>query len=737
MPKHFLLNKEIIQNKNNIFNHKFIMEFFAKRKNPVSYKELFKEFCFQNKNNFKYLLRILNHMTRKGHLLCIRHKYYIMPKFFNLTRGKVIGHRDGYGFLRVKGKKDDFYLSNKQMKFCIHGDLVLAQLIDTDRKGRKEAIVIRVKKSRNKMIVGRYFYRSSIGFVIPYDDRLNFNIIVPLRFNLCASNNCVVVVELLHRPTVSNKATGKIIEILGKDMVTSLAINIAIRNHELPYKWSPEIMLQLNKLNHQLTEEVKIGRVDLRKLPLITIDDEDARDFDDAIYCKKLNGNGWRLWVAIADVSYYVRPGTPIDKEAYSRGTSVYFPSKVIPMLPEIISNELCSLNPKVDCLCMVCEMDISSQGKLVGFKHYEAIMNSHARLTYNEAWKILQDNCKLHDKYILLKSILNDLYNLYKVLEKARQDRGSISFETSETKFIFNNKNRVERIERIFRNDVHKIVEECMIMANFASANFVEKNKEPILFRDHDCPTNDKIKNFNAILNELGIILPKFNYLKPVDYSLMMMNLSKRPDYEILQTIFLRSMKQASYDPQNRGHFALALSSYTHFTSPIRRYPDLLLHRVIKYLLSKKEITTTKNLFTDNGGYRYNIKEIDKLGCHCSLTERRAEEATRDVSDWLKCDLMKNQVGKIFDGIIFSITNYGLFVRLSEFFVEGLIHISTLKKECYKYDSICQRLIGETSGYIYHLGDAVKVYITAVHVDERRIYFELVANNKTLKYKN
>ncbi|PPI86443.1 ribonuclease R [Candidatus Pantoea edessiphila] len=742
MLKYFSQKREIKQNQNSIPSRKFILDFLKKQKKPISHKKLIKKICLQDVTKFKALNRRLYAMKRDGQLLLTYRKQYTVPKNFNLIKGKVIGHRDGYGFLRVEGQKDDFYLSTEQMKFCIHGDIILAQIIKTDRKGRKEVRVIRIQKSKNKKIIGRYIKQIGSSFVIPNDNRLPFNITIPSKYNLNANENSIVIAELLNRPTHNHKANGKITEILGEKMDVNLAINIALRSHEIPYNWSNEAKLQINNFSHKLTETDKIGRIDLRKLPLITIDDETARDFDDALYCEKMYSGGWRLWVAIADVSYYVRPGTPLDKEAYLRGNSVYFPSQVIPMLPEILSNDLCSLNPKVDCLCIVCEMNISSKGKLTSFKHYEAIMNSHARLTYNEAWNILQGDNQLHNQYKLLKNILSDLHYLYKVLEQDRHKRGGIYFENSDVKFIFNTENSIKNIKRVFRNDIHKIVEECMILANFASARFVEKSKVPILFRDHDRPTNDSIKNFYIVLNELGISLKKREEEKPtsIEYSLLLKKIANRPDSEMLQMMLLRSMKQAIYDPKNRGHFGLALNVYTHFTSPIRRYPDLLLHRVIKYLLYKEK---RDNLFKDNGGYKYNIKEMIKLGYQCSLTERRAEEAVRDVSDWLKCDFMRNRIGKIFEGVIFSITNFGLFVRLNEFFIEGLIHISTLTKDHYTLDTICQRLTGKSSGCVYSLGDTVKVSITAVNMDARKIdltlisYCSVFSETRNIKRKN
>ncbi|MXP51327.1 ribonuclease R [Pantoea sp. SoEX] len=734
MPKYCSQDISTKTYKNYIPSCEFIIKFIKKQKKPISFKELSKKMCLQDLNTIEGLRRRLRSMKHDGQLLFTKNKYYILTKNF-LIQGKVIGHRDGYGFLRVEGQKDDFYLSTEQMKLCMHGDFVVAQIINTDRKGRKEARVIKIKKSRNKKIIGRYYINKLNGsFVIPEDSRLNFDIIIPLNLNLKAGENSIVLVRLLKRPTINDKAIGTIVEILGENMSTNIAINMAIRSHEIPYKWSSEAKLQINNLACHVSEKDIIGRIDLRKLPLITIDDEGAQDFDDAVYCEETY-DGWRLWVAIADVSYYVRPGTPLDKEACLRGTSIYFPSQVIPMLPEILSNELCSLNPKVDCLCMVCEMNISSAGKLIDFKHYEAVMNSHARLTYDEAWNILKKQDNLYNRSSMIKNVLEKLYKLYKILERARQDRGGISFETSEIKFIFNSENNIDQIKRIFRNEVHKIIEECMILANFASASFVEKSKEPTLFRDHDGPSDDSIKNFNVVLNELGIIFSRGRKIKPIDYSLLLMKISTRPDAEMLQIMILRSMKQATYDPKNRGHFGLALNSYTHFTSPIRRYPDLILHRIIKYLLYKEK-RKTNDLFINNGDYHYSNKEMIKLGYQCSINERRADEAVREVADWLKCYFMKKKIGEIFDGIIFSVTNFGLFVRLNEFFIEGLIHISTLKKDYYKFDAISQRLIGESSGDIYRLGDEVKVYISSVNMKERRIDFILISSKKILNKK-
>jgi len=722
--------REAEKYENPIPSREFILAHLDKREKPASREELAQEMNISGEEQLEALRRRLRAMERDGQLVFTRRQCYALPERLDLLRGKVIGHRDGFGFLRAEGQKEDFYLSAEQMKMCMHGDIILAQPMGADRKGRREARVVRVLEPRNNQIVGRYFTEAGVGFVVPDDSRLSFDILIPPEELMGARMGFVVVVELTQRPTRRTKAIGKVVEVLGDNMGTGMAVDMALRTHEIPHEWPPELEQQISTLSEEVPEEAKAGRVDLRQLPLVTIDGEDARDFDDAVFCEKKRGGGWRLWVAIADVSYYVRPGTPLDDEAHRRGTSVYFPSQVIPMLPEVLSNGLCSLNPQVDRLCMVCEMTISASGKLTGFRHYEAVMNSHARLTYNKVWNILQGNQELREQYHALVPHLQELHNMYQVLSTARDQRGGISFETEEAKFIFNAERRIERVEQTVRNDAHKLIEECMILANIASARFVEKHEEPALFRDHDRPSDDSITSFRTVLNELGLTLSGGNKPQPIDYAALLEAIADRPDHEMLQTMLLRSMKQAVYDPENRGHFGLALTSYAHFTSPIRRYPDLLLHRAIKYQLAKQEGEVT-GITTPTGGYHYEMNQMLELGQHCSLTERRADEATRDVADWLKCDFMLDQVGNNFTGIISSVTGFGFFVRLTDLFIDGLVHVSTLDNDYYRFDAVGQRLIGESGGRTYRLGDTVEVRVEAVHMEERKIDFALVSSTR------
>ncbi|KAA8997740.1 ribonuclease R [Affinibrenneria salicis] len=707
-------------------SREFILAHIAKRDTPVSREELANDLALSGEEQLEALRRRLRAMERDGQLVFTRRQCYALPEKLDLLRGTVIGHRDGYGFLRVEGRKDDLYLSAEQMKLAIHGDVVLAQPLGEDRRGRREGRIVRVLVPRTGQIVGRYFVDAGTGFVVPDDSRLSFDILIPQDSISGARMGAVVVVELTQRATRRTKAIGKIVEVLGDTMGTGLAVDIALRTHDIPHVWPPQVEKQISDLQEQVPEEAKAGRVDLRKLPLVTIDGEDARDFDDAVFCEKKRGGGWRLWVAIADVSYYVRPGTALDNEARARGTSVYFPSQVVPMLPEVLSNGLCSLNPQVDRLCMVCEMTVSAMGKLTSYKFYEAVMSSHARLTYTKVWQILQGHEELRAQYQPLVAPLEELHRMYKMLEHAREARGGIGFETEEAKFIFNAERRIERVEATVRNDAHKLIEECMILANISAARFVEKSQEPALFRIHDRPSEDHVLALRSVLNELGLTLKGGMKPEPKDYAELMSDVAGRPDHEMLQTMLLRSMKQAVYDPENRGHFGLALTSYAHFTSPIRRYPDLSLHRAIKYLLSDQQ-----KRWTPTGGWHSDMNEMLQLGVHCSMTERRADEATRDVADWLKCDFMQDHVGQVFTGIISSVTGFGFFVRLNDLFIDGLVHVSTLDNDYYRYDNVGQRLIGEARGQVYRLGDEVEIRVEAVHMDERNIDFALVSSSR------
>ena len=727
-PKDPNYAKELAKYDNPIPSREFILQIIREQNSPMSKEEIFAALGISEEEQQEAMRRRLRAMENDGQLVFTKRKCYALPEKLDLLKGMVIGHREGFGFLQVEGKKEDFFIPNVQMQKVMHGDYVLAQANGFDRKGRPEVRIVRVLEANKKQIVGRFFLEQGIGYVVPDDSRITRDILIPDNARLGARMGQVVVVELHPRTAPFFQPIGKITEVLGDNMAKGMEVEIAIRKHDIPHSFPSAVEKQLKKWAEDVPEEAKRGRVDLRDLPLVTIDGEDARDFDDAVFCQK-QGKGWKLWVAIADVSYYVRPKSALDTEAYNRGNSVYFPNRVVPMLPEKLSNGLCSLNPQVDRLCMVCEITLSAKGKMTDYRFYEAVMNSHARLTYNKVAKILEKDTALCERYASLVPHLQDLHDMYQALVKARQQRGAIEFETIESKFIFNALGRIERIEPVVRNDAHKIIEECMILANIASANFMEKHQEPALYRIHAVPSEEKLTAFRSFLAECGLSLSGGNKPTPTDYAQLLEQIKQRPDHELIQTMLLRSMSQAVYSADNIGHFGLALEEYAHFTSPIRRYPDLTLHRGIKYLLAKQKGSKRKT--TDTGGYHYQLDEMDVFGAHCSSTERRADDATREVADWLKCEYMQDHVGEEFDGVISSVTGFGFFVRLNDLFIDGLVHISGLANDYYLFDMPKQRLIGENSGMIFRIGDAVKVRVEAVSLEQKQIDFSLISSER------
>ncbi|MGL5047040.1 MAG: ribonuclease R [Shewanella sp.] len=705
---------------NPIPSREYIIDYLRSQKSPITRDSIAAALNIQEEEQLEALRRRLRAMERDGELVFTRGQSYGLPEKMDLISGTVLGHKEGFGFFKPDEGGDDLFISNRDMLMYFHGDKVLAQKAGTDRRGRREARLVRLIQPRSAAIVGRYHVDSGMAFVIADDKRITQEILVANEDRNGARQGDVVVVELTRRPGRFVKAAGKVTEVLGKQMAPGMEIEIALRNYDLPHTWSAVIEKKLRRIPDEVTDADKVGRVDLRHLPLVTIDGEDARDFDDAVYAEKKAGGGWRLWVAIADVSYYVRTDSALDTEARARGNSVYFPSQVIPMLPEKISNGLCSLNPQVDRLCMVAEMTISAKGKLSGYKFYPAVMYSHARFTYTQVAAMLEGGA-IAPEHEALFPHLQCLQSLYLALDEQRAERGAIAFETMETQFVFNEQRKIEKIVPRGRNQAHKIIEECMILANVSAAKFVKKHKGEVLYRVHEAPSEQKLANFKEFLAERGLTMPGGLEPTPSDYQNVMLQIADRPDAELIQVMLLRSMRQAIYTPDNEGHFGLALEEYAHFTSPIRRYPDLVLHRVIRYLLAKERAEATEK-WTQDGGYHYQLDELELLGEECSTTERRADEATRDVSDWLKCEFMQDHVGDTFDAVIASVTSFGLFVRLNELFIDGLVHISSLGSDYYQFDSMRQRLIGENTKQIYQVGDPVTVNVAAVNLDDRQI---------------
>lgn len=688
---------------------------------PLSYSDVLEQFKLNDERQKIGVKRRLRAMERDGQLVYTRNDAYGLPERMDLRQGKVIGHRDGFGFVKLEQGGDDWFLPHHQMQLALHGDTVLVKESGTDSRGRIEARIVRVLEAGTQEVVGRFFVENGVSVVVPDDTRFSQDIMIPAEQVNGARHGQMVVVKVVARPSRRSSPVGSVSEVLGEHMAPGMEIQVAIREHGIPYEWDAEVKAQVDAIADEVTAADKAGRVDLTEMPLVTIDGEDARDFDDAVYCEP-DGKGFRLWVAIADVSHYVRPGTALDDEANTRGTSVYFPDNVVPMLPEKLSNGLCSLNPHVDRLCMVAEMQIDVQGRLKHSSFYPAVMNSKARLTYTKVHKILDGDPALRQQYDPLISHLENLHKLYDVLKKARSARGAIEFETLETRFIFNAQRKIEQIVPVHRNVAHMIIEECMIMANVAAARFVEHHQGHALFRVHETPDDDRLDGFRLFLAELGLTLGGGENPRPRDFTRLLAQVAERPDHELIQTLLLRSLKQAVYTPDNEGHFGLALDEYAHFTSPIRRYPDLLLHREIKYQLSKKG----GELAGLEGAFHYGAKHMAELGVHCSTTERRADEATRQVDEWLKCEYMQDHVGDQFSGVISTVTSFGFFVRLNDLMIDGLVHISNLPGEYYHFDAERHFLIGEHSRRVFRIGDPLDVNVHSVNLDERKIDFVL-----------
>jgi ribonuclease R len=712
---HFAREKEKYENP--VASREYLLSILKDNKEPLSFLDICHMANAKDEDNRIGIQRRLRAMEREGQIAFTRDKKYQVQKQAELVRGTVIGHRDGFGFLKHSPTEKDFFIPIHQMSTVIHGDVVEGTVDGQDRRGRTEFRVNRVIEPRADAIVGRFYSEEGVGMVVPDDNRICHEIMIPTEHNKGARQGNVVVVEITQRPRRHVNAIGTVTEVLGEHMAPGMEIETALRNFDIPHQWPKGVLKSVESLEEQVPEEAKQNRIDLRQLPLVTIDGEDARDFDDAVFCKPLEGGGWQLWVAIADVSSYVRTGTALDAEAQNRATSVYFPEKVIPMLPEILSNGLCSLNPDVDRLCMVCEMTIDTRGKLQEYQFYEAVMRSHARLTYTKVWNILQGDEALIKRYQDRVDDLRNLNDLFGALKVARSGRGAIEFETLETKFVFNAQRKIDNIVPLIRNDAHKIIEECMIMANVCAAQYIEKHSAEALFRVHDKPDEDRLITFKNYLKEIGIEFTATDTPSPHDFTKVINKTSHRIDKELIQTMLLRSMKQAIYDGNNLGHFGLALEAYAHFTSPIRRYPDLIVHRVIKAIINK--VNGNKQC---KGAKFYTEDEISQLGEQCSTAERRADDATRDVADWLKCEFMQDHVGDVFDGVVASVTNFGLFVRLNDYHIDGLVHITSLASDFYRYDEVKQCLMGESYGLTYRLGDPLKVKVAAVNLDERKI---------------
>ena len=699
-----------------IASREFIMEILAERGEPLTRQQLANILELEHPDDLDALSRRLRAMERDGQVIRNRRDGYGLMEKMQLVRGYVIAHPDGFGFLVPDDGSDDLFMSARQMRQLIHNDRLVACISGVDRRGRREGRVVEVLERNTQQVVGRFHSQSGVSFVVPDNKRITHDIVVPPELSGAASDSQIVVVQLVEQPSKHRQPIGKVVEVLGDHMAPGMEIDVSIRAHELPYQWGDDVLNEVQRIPADVPESAKAVREDLRNTALVTIDGADSRDFDDAVYCER-NGSGWRLLVAIADVAHYVKPGAPLDGVAIERGNSVYFPGRVIPMLPEQLSNGLCSINPDVDRLCMVCEMQVNSTGQVKSHRFFEGVMRSHARLIYDDVAALLEGDTALRDKYHALVPHLEDLYDLYHQFQKRRAKRGAIEFETTETVIQFGPEKKIDRIVPLVRNDAHKLIEECMIAANICAAEYLEQHEIPTLYRVHESPKQEKLADLRAFLKDLGLTLPGGEKPEAKHYAKVLEEVRGRPDWHLIQTVMLRSLNQAVYSPDNVGHFGLALEHYAHFTSPIRRYPDLLVHRAIKHVLSGKAPES----------FRYQHVDMVHLGESCSMTERRADDATRDVVDWLKCEFMMDKVGDEFSGIITGVTSFGLFVELEEIYVEGLVHITALRNDYYRFDPVKHSLIGERTHEMYRLADTVQVRVVRVDLDEKRIDFELL----------
>jgi ribonuclease R len=693
-----------------------LIDFLTETGKPLKADAILKAFDLKGQRMRSLLVEKLNTMVRAGQIIENRRGEYCLTAKLDLVTGTVSGHRDGFGFVvRDDGESEDVYLSAREMRPLFDGDRVAVRVKGMDRRGRAEGQLVDVLERGTQQVAGQFIRERGIGLVIPDNSKISHRILIPKDESGGAKHGQMVVVEILDFPTYVEQATGRVVNIIGTPGEKGIATDIAIHSHAIPYKWPDTVREQVQDFGAEVPDASMDGRTELRNVDLITIDGADARDFDDAVFCMKAQ-SGWRLLVAIADVANYVSIGSALDKEAIVRGTSVYFPDRVVPMLPEVLSNGLCSLNPKVDRLCMVCDMEVSSSGKVTKATFFEGVMKSKARLTYSQVGDFLSGASKTSVPSELQASV-RDLHDLYKAFAKQRRHRGAIEIDLPQTKFKLNDDGEIDRIEVVPRNDAHRLIEECMIAANVEAAKFLKKHRIPGLYRVHPKPDTDRFNDLRLYLISLGLKVPHPDHVEPRHFTQLIEQVKDRPDSAAITMAMLRSLTHAEYSPTNVGHFGLALESYAHFTSPIRRYPDLLVHRAIRHIIRGGK----------PGKYDYAPKEMERLGAITSAHEKRAEEATRDVEAWLKCQYMEQHLGDEFDGVITGVTNFGLFVQITELMTDGLVHVTSLANDYYKYDAGSQKLVGERSGHTYSLGEEMRIRVERVDMETRKIDFRPV----------
>ena len=698
-------------------SREWIIELLEQKGVPSKIEVLARELSI-TEEEYEFFERRLKAMARDGQVLINRRGAVCAADKLDLVKCRVEAHKDGFGFAvpLTPTKDGDFVLYERQMRGIMHGDIVTVRPAGIDRRGRREGTVLDIVERAQSKVVGRFYMDRGVAILEAEDKRLNQSIVLEPDSvaHFKPESGQVIVGEIETYPEQNRPAVAKIIEVLGDYADSGMEIESAVRKHHLPHQFSEACTKAAKKIPDHVRKSDLKGRVDLRDLPLVTIDGETARDFDDAVFAEKI-GRNYRLVVAIADVSHYVRPDDAIDTDAQERSTSVYFPRRVIPMLPENLSNGICSLNPDVERLCMVCDMVITYAGNIKEYRFYPAVMRSHARLTYNQVWDWISDDLD-HPH----KAQIDTLYKLFKILQKKRFERGAVEFESVETQMLFDDNGKIEKIVPVVRNDAHKLIEECMLAANVCAAEFLIKNKHTALFRNHLGPTPEKLATLREQLGLLGLQLGGGDNPTPKDYAALAEQFKGRPDAELLQVMMLRSMQQAVYEPHCDGHFGLAYEAYAHFTSPIRRYPDLTVHRAIKAVLNQQTYTPNKSW--------------QALGVHTSFCERRADDASRDVENWLKTYYMRDKVGEIFEGKISGMTNFGLFVTLDSIHIDGLVHISDLGEDYFNFRPEIMAIEGERSGIRFNMGDKVSVRVARADLDTSKIDLTLISGGSSGK---
>lgn len=703
--------REAVRYETPIPSRELILQTMTEQGVPLHEPELYTLLEIQ-KEEIPIVDKRLRAMEREGQIIRNRKGALCISDKLDLIAGMVQGHADGFGFLvpddKTKGM-DDVFLGPKEMAQVMHGDRIMVRIAGTDRRGRPEGKIVEVLERRTQTLVGRVVRATGVTIVAAEDKRINQDILIPYHLDMGAKAGQVVEVELTEQPSAHAQPMGKVVNVLGNYADSGMEIEIALRKHNLPHEFPKAVLKQAEAYPKLVQAADYKNRIDLRDMTLITIDGETARDFDDAVYAEP-QGKGWRLVVAIADVSFYVKPKDALDQEAFDRGNSVYFPRRVIPMLPEALSNGLCSLNPDVERLCMVCDMQVDGQGVVKQYKFYPSVMQSKARMTYNKVYDILQNpEGELAQEYSWLKPHLDNLYNVYQQMLVQRKKRGAIEFETSDTVMEFNENGKIEQIIPSSRNEAHKIIEECMLAANVCAANYLLEHEHPALYRIHEGPTPEKLELLREFMGEFGFGVGGGDNPHAKDYGKLLARIRERPDADLLQTVLLRSMQQAVYSPDNVGHFGLAYEAYAHFTSPIRRYPDLLIHRALKAVVN---------------GQKYHAGDWHKLGEHCSMTERRADEATRDVTNWLKCFYMQDKIGEVYEGTVSGVTGFGLFVALDDVYIEGLLHVTELGNDYFHHDKARHEMVGERTNQRFRLGDRLTIKVARVDLETTKIDF-------------